>query len=84
MEKTENVEAKANFQPPFYIREIDSKCQKGYCLLAKDNINDVNWEYCNKAFSKDKEKAKFHNPFSIYSSQTQCFNKYQKSGEEAI
>ncbi len=35
VEKAGDVEAKANLQPPFNIREIDSRCPKSYCLLAK-------------------------------------------------
>ncbi len=40
MEKTGDVEAKANLQPPFYIKDIDSRCPKSYCPLAKKDKED--------------------------------------------
>ena len=43
MEKAEDVEAKPNLQPSFYVREINSKCPKGYCLLIKKDKKDANW-----------------------------------------
>ncbi len=40
VEKTGDVEAKANLQPPFGIRKIDSKCLKRYrSLVNKDKEN---------------------------------------------
>ena len=63
MEKVGNAKVKANLQLPFYIREIDFKYLKGYCLSAKKDKKDANWEHCNKAFSKDKKKVKSYNPF---------------------
>ena len=65
MEKAGDAKAKANLQPLFYVRKIDSKCPKGYNLLVKKDKKDANQEHCNKAFSKKKEKAKSHNPFFI-------------------
>lgn len=62
MEKTRDAEAKANLQLPFYIREINSRCLKGYYLLVKKDKDDANWEDRNETFSKDKEKTKFYNP----------------------
>ena len=62
VEKTRDIEAKANLQLPFYIRKIDSKCLKGYCPSVKKDKKDANWEYRNEASSKNKEKAKFYNP----------------------
>ncbi len=35
MEKAGDVEAKVNLQPPFYVRNIDARCPKGHCPLAK-------------------------------------------------
>ncbi len=35
VEKASDVEAKANLQPPFYVREINSKCPKSHRPLAK-------------------------------------------------
>ena len=64
IEKVGDTKAKANLQPPFYIRGIDSWCPKDYCPLVKKDKKDANWEHCNKTFSKNKEKTKFHNPSS--------------------
>ncbi len=44
MEKTGNIEAKANLQPPFYVRDIDVRCPKGHHLLAKKDKEDTYWE----------------------------------------
>lgn len=41
VEKVADVEAKANLQPLFYVREIDSKCPKGYCLSVKKDKKDA-------------------------------------------
>ncbi len=64
MEKAGDVKTKANLQPPFYIREIDSRCLKSYCLLAKKDKKDTYWEPHDKASNKDKDKAKSHNSSS--------------------
>ncbi len=71
VEKVGDVEAKANLQPPFYVREIDSKCPKGHCLLAKNDKKDTYWEPCNEA-SKDKNKAKSQTSSSANQLQTQA------------
>ena len=63
MEKAGDVEAKANFQLPFYVREINSKCPKGYRLSVKKDKEDANREHRDKA-SKDKDKTKSYTPFS--------------------
>ncbi len=60
VKKTSNAEAKANLQPPFYVREIDSRYLKSYRPLAKNDNEDTYQEPRDKA-SKDKDKAKFHN-----------------------
>ncbi len=57
VEKAGNVKAKANLQPPFYIRKIDSKCLKSYCPSAKKDKEDTYRESYDKA-SKDNDKAK--------------------------
>ena len=72
-----DVEVKANLQQPFYVREIDSKCPKGYCLLVKKDKENANLEHCNKASNKNKEKAKSHNPFSANQPQAQASKKHQ-------
>ncbi len=59
MEKAGDVEAKANLQPPFYVRDIDASCPKSHCLSAKKDKEDTYWEPQNEA-SKDKDKAKSH------------------------
>ncbi len=58
IEKANDVEAKANLQPTFYIRNIDSRCPKGYRLLAKKDKEDHYWERRDEASNKDKDKAK--------------------------
>ncbi len=57
VEKAGDVEAKANLQPPFYIRDIDTRCPKGHCPSAKKDKEDTYREPQNEA-SKDKNKAK--------------------------
>ncbi len=59
MEKAGDVEAKANLQPPFYVREIDSRCPKGHRPSAKKDKEDTYQEPQNEA-SKNKDKAKSH------------------------
>ncbi len=62
MEKVDDVEAKANLQPLFYVRDrdIDARYPKGHCPSAKKDKEDTNQELQNKA-SKDKNKAKSYN-----------------------
>ncbi len=60
VEKAGNVETKANLQPPFYIRQIDSRCPKSHHPLAKKDKEDTYREPQNEV-SKDKDKAKSHN-----------------------
>ncbi len=72
MKKAGNVEAKANLQPPFYIRDIDVRCPKGYRLSAKKDKEDTYQEPQNEA-SKGKDKAKSHSSStSANQSQTQA------------
>ncbi len=63
VERGGDVKAKANLQLPFYIREIDFRCPKSYCPLAKKDKEDTYQEPRNEA-SKDKDKAKSHNSFT--------------------
>ncbi len=42
MEKVVNVEAKANLQPLFKMKKIDSRCSKGYRPLVKKDKDDAN------------------------------------------
>ncbi len=59
MEKAGNIEAKANLQPPFYVRDIDVRCPKGHHPSTKKDKEDTYRESQNEAF-KDKNKAKSH------------------------
>ncbi len=59
MEKAGDVEAKANLQPPFNVRDIDARYPKGHRPSAKKDKEDTYWEPQSKA-SKDKDKAKSH------------------------
>ncbi len=70
MEKAGDVEAKANLQPPFYVRNINAKCPKGHRPSSK-NKEDTYREPQSKA-SKDKDKAKSHNSTSANQPQTQA------------
>ncbi len=63
MEKAGDAEVKANLQPPFYIREIDSRYPKGHCPSAKKDKKDTYQEPRNEA-SKDKDRAKSYNSFT--------------------
>ncbi len=69
VENVDDVEAKANLQPPFYIKEIDFKYPKSHCPLVKKDKKDTYWKLRNEAFNKDKDKAKSHNS-SASSNQT--------------
>ncbi len=60
VEKVGDVEVKVNLQQPFYVREIDSKCSKSYCPLAKKDKEDIYREPQNET-SKDKDKTNSHN-----------------------
>lgn len=61
VKKANNIKAKTNLQLPFYIKEIDFRYLKDYCLLAKKDKKDTYWELCNKVSNNDKNKAKFYN-----------------------
>ncbi len=60
MEKTGDVEAKANLQPHFYVRDINARCPKGHRLSSKKDKEDTYRKPQSKT-SKDKDKAKSHN-----------------------
>ncbi len=68
VEKAGDVEAKANLQPPFYIRNIGTKCPKGHHLSAKKDKEDTYKEPCNEA---SKDKAKSQTSFSANQPQIQ-------------
>ncbi len=82
MEKAGNIEAKANLQPPFYVREIDSRYPKSHRPLAKKDKKDTYQKPRNKAF-KDKDKVKSHTPTSANQPQTQApkNNKRSRRGD---
>ncbi len=60
VEKVGDVEAKANLQPLFYVRDIDVRCLKDHRLSAKKDKEDTYREPQNEV-SKHKDKAKSHN-----------------------
>ena len=79
VEKAGDRESKTNLQPPFYIREIDLKCPKSYCLLNKKDKGDANLEHCNETSNNNKKKVKSHNPSFTNQLQAQASKKCHKS-----
>ncbi len=69
MDKAGDAKAKANLQPPFYVRDIDARCPKDHCPLAKKDKENTYREPQNEA-SKDKDKAKSHSS-STFANQPQ-------------
>ncbi len=69
VEKEGDVEAKTNLQPPFYIRENDSRYPKDHHPMAKKNKENTYREPRDEA-SKEKNKAKSHNS-SAFANQPQ-------------
>ncbi len=67
-----DVKAKANLQPPFYIRDINIRCLKGHRLSAKKDKEDTDREPRNKA---SKDKAKSNSSASANQPQTQALKK---------
>ncbi len=59
MEKAVDAEAKANLQPPFYVRDIDARYPKRPRPSAKKDKEDIYRKPQNEV-SRDKEKAKSH------------------------
>ncbi len=57
VEKIGDVEAKANLQPPFYVRDIDVRCPKGHRLSAKKDKEDTYQKLRNVASNKNKVKS---------------------------
>ncbi len=70
VEKEDDVEVKANLQPPFYVREIDSRYPKDHRPLAKKDKEDIYWEPRDEASNKNKDKAKSYNSSSANQPQT--------------
>ncbi len=56
MEKAGDVEAKANLQSPFYVRDINARCPKDHRLFTKKDKEDTYREPRNET-SKDKAKS---------------------------
>ncbi len=78
VEKAGDVEAKDNLQPPFYVKEINSRCPKSHRPLAKKDKEDIYQEPRNEV-SKDKDKAKSHNSStSANQPQTQVLKKNKR------
>ncbi len=80
VEKVGDTKVKANLQPSFYIREIDSRCPKSHHQSAKKDKKDIYQEYRNEV-SKDKDKTKSHTPTSTNQLQTQA-SKKKKRGRQ--
>ena len=80
--KVGDIEAKANLQSPFYIREIEFKCLKSYCPSVKKNKEDANWKHRNETFSKDKVKDKSHNASSANQLWVQASKRHQRSWQK--
>ncbi len=60
IKKVDDIKAKVNLQPPFYIRKINFKYPKGYRPTAKKDKEDTYQKTRDEAF-KDKDKAKSYN-----------------------
>ncbi len=69
VEKSGNVETKANLQPPFYVRDINIRCPKGHRLSAKKDKEHTYWEPRNEV---SKDKAKSNSSASANQPQTQA------------
>ncbi len=67
MEKAGDGEAKANLQPPFYVRNIDARYPKGHRPSSKNKEDTY-----REPQSEDKDKAKSHNSTSANQPQTQA------------
>ena len=67
VEKAVNIQAKASLQPSSRTRKINSKCPKGYRLLAKNKEDEVSQEHQNR----DKNKTKSYNPIFANTNQPQ-------------
>ena len=84
MKKARDAKAKANLQPPFYIREIDSKCPEDYRLLVKKDKKDANWEHRDKAFSKDKKRLSSITLFVLINLRPRSPKSVKKVGEGVL
>ncbi len=73
VEKAVNVEAKASLQPPFWIKEIDSRWPKGYRSSVKKDKDNNNWEHRNEDKNKDKTTSQNHSTNN--QAQIQAFKK---------
>ncbi len=83
VEEAGDAKAKANLQPLFYVREINSRCPKSHRPLAKKNKEDTYREPQNKA-SKGKDKAKSHSSStSANQLQTQAPKKDKRGRQRA-
>ncbi len=69
MEKTDDVEAKANLQPLFYVKNIDARCPKGHCPSAKKDKKDT---YRESRDDASKDNAKSQTSSSTNQPQTQA------------
>ncbi len=74
--KASDVEAKANLQPPFYVRNIDTRCPKGHRLSVRKDKKDTYWGSHDGVSNKDK--AKSNSSASANQSQTQAPKKNKR------
>ena len=78
VEKTRDVETKANLQLLFGTRKINSRYLRAHRLLVKKNKDNANREHRDR--DKNKDKTKFHNLSSTNSqlyAQVSQKNKYR-------
>ncbi len=80
VEKAGNIDAKANLQPPFYMKDIDARCLKVHRPSAKKDKKDTYWEPRNKVFNKNK--AKSNSSAAANQPQTQASKKDKYSRRE--
>ncbi len=76
VEKAGHAEAKANLQPPCYVRDINARCLKGHCPLVKKDKEDIYREPHNEA---SKDKAKSNSSAFANQPQTQALKKDKHS-----
>ncbi len=77
VEKVDDVEIKANLQPPFYIRDINARCPKSHRPSTKKDKEDTYREPQNGA--SNKNKANSNSSASANQPQTQAPKKDKRN-----